>query len=98
MPLALAPREIVANRGVEVILSSPLALKEPPATLGHLLRRGAAHAPARDFLIERDGEGLRRVTWKDALDAAEGIASFVVRTCRAPVLALSGASIDHALL
>jgi feruloyl-CoA synthase len=99
--LALAPRDVVARRrGDEWLLSSPIALAEPPATLGILLRRAADRAPTRDFLIEREGEGLRRVTWGQALEAAEAIASFLLRTgeSRSPVLALSGASIDHALL
>src|SRR5689334_23888937 len=100
-PLALAPREIVVERrGGEWLLRSPVPLAEPPATLGHLLRRGAARAPTRDLFVEREGEGLRRVTWREAVAAAEGAASWLVRENpeRRPVLALSGASADHALL
>lgn len=100
-PLALAPRDVVARRrGDEWLLESPLPLAEPPATLGLLLRQNAARSPDRDFLLEREGEEIRRVTWKGALSAAEAIASWLVRTneARRPVLALSGASVDHALL
>src|SRR6185369_4206717 len=96
-----APRNLVATRrGDEWLLSSGASLDAPPTSLGHLLRRGAQRAPTRDFLIEREGSGLRRITWKDGLDAAEAIASFFVRNNpeRNPVVALSGASIDHALL
>src|SRR4051812_5839178 len=62
-----------------------------------MLRRSAARTPSRDFLIEREGESIRRVTWGEALSAAEGVAGWLADT-RKPVLALSGCSIDHALL
>lgn len=102
-PLALAPAEVVARRrGDDWLLESPLALAEPPATLGLLLRRHAAQRPDREFLLERDrdGDAIRRVTWSQALTAAEGVASWLVRTneARRPVAALSGGSVDHALL
>ncbi len=101
--LALAPRAVVARRrGDEWLLSSPVPLAEPPPTMGALLRRAAERFPAREFLLEREGQGdvIRRVTWGEALAAAEGVASWQLRTneSRRPVLALSGASVDHALL
>jgi feruloyl-CoA synthase len=99
--LRLAPRAVIARRrGAEWLLSSPLALAEPPAVLGDLLRRGAAHHPERDFLLEREGDGVRRVSWGAALAAAEGIAGWLSAgdDRRRPVLALSGNSVDQALL
>jgi feruloyl-CoA synthase len=99
--LALAPREVVARRhGTGWLLESPMPLAEPPPTLCHLLRRSAARAPTRDFLMEREGDAIRRVTWRDGLAAAEGVASWLLRSNpdRRPVLALSGCSVDHALL
>ena len=101
MTLALAARECVVRRvGETIYLDSPQTLLSPPRRLGDLLRRAAALAPERDFLIERAGDGLRRVTFAGALRAAEGIASFLLEDGRAdrPVVALSGNSIDHALL
>ena len=103
MKLALAPQEVVAERrGDAWILESPMPLAEPPRTLGALLRENAKKAPDRDFLLERDrdGESIRRVTWGEALAHAEVIAGWLGRTNsgRRPVLALSGASVDHALL
>lgn len=99
--IELAPADIVSRReGGTWYLSSALPLAEPPATLGSLVRRAAARFPDRDFLIERRAEGLRRVTWAEALRAAEGIADWLVREHPegARVVALSGNSIDHALL
>ena len=70
------------------------------ARLGDLLRRAASRAPDRDFLIERREEGLRRVTYREALRAAEGVGDWLVRELRGdrPVVALSGNSVDHALV
>jgi feruloyl-CoA synthase len=99
--LALAARQVVARQvGSTWYLESPQALREPPRRLGDLLRRAAERAPERTFLIERDEAALRRVTYAEAQRAAEGIASWLLREGRGdrPVLALSGNSIDHALL
>ncbi len=98
--LRLAPREVVARRAGDAwYLESPIALGEHPPRLGDLLRRAAERAPSRDFLIERRGDALRRVTYADALRAAEGVADWLVHEGHAaPVLALSGNSVDHALL
>jgi feruloyl-CoA synthase len=97
----LAPREVVARREGDVwYLESALKLGEPPARLGDLLRRAAFHAPDRDFLIERCEDGLRRVPYCEALRAAEGVGDWLVRDRRrdGPVVALSGNSVDHALV
>jgi feruloyl-CoA synthase len=99
--LNLAPRDVVAKQVDGAwYLSSPLPLGTPAARLGDLLRRAAEHAPDRVFLMERQGDELRRLTYREALRAAEGVADWLVST-RAPdatVVALSGNSIDHALL
>lgn len=101
-PLALAPRQVVSRRvGDTWYLQSPLALEAPPRRLGDLLRRAAARAPERDLLIERDSQGqLRRVTYAQALRAAEAIGSWLLEDGRAarPVVVLSGNSAAHALL
>jgi len=77
LPMAdrrLAPCEVVARREGDVwYLESALKLERPPARLGDLLRRAASRAPDRDFLIERCEDGLRRVTYREALRAAEGL-------------------------
>jgi feruloyl-CoA synthase len=97
----LAPREVVARREGDVwYLESALKLEAPPARLGDLLRRAASRAPDRDFLIERCDDGLRRVTYREALRAAEGVGDWLLRDRRSegPVIALSGNSIDQALV
>lgn len=50
--------------------------------------------------MERRGGELRRVTYGEALRAARGVADWLVREqpADARVLALSGNSVDHALL
>ncbi len=100
--LRLAPRAISVRREDDTwYLASTLPLGEPPARLGDLLRAHAERSPERDFLLERHGDGgLRRVTYAEALRAAEAIAGWLVRErpAGAPVIALSGNSVDHALL
>jgi feruloyl-CoA synthase len=99
--LRLLPRAVTFRRaGAARYLESPVALAAPPATLGDLLRRAAARVPERIFLSERREGELRRVTYAEALRAAEAIAAWLraEQTSEARVLALSGNSVDHALL
>ncbi|MCE9580752.1 MAG: AMP-binding protein, partial [Deltaproteobacteria bacterium] len=102
MPLELAPRAVVARRAGDAwYLASPQPLIESPDRLFDLVRRAAAGAPDRDFLVERRADGsLRRVTWAEALAFATGIAEWLIAAhpADARVMALSGNSIDHALL
>jgi feruloyl-CoA synthase len=95
--LHLAPRRVNARRAGDAwYLESPIALREHADTLGELFQRAAAKAPSRDFLIERrDGE-LRRTTYGQAYIDAAVINAFVAGG--GPVMALSGNSINHALL
>ena len=98
MPLALAVPDVdVVRRGEALYLSSRQPLREPARRLGDLLRRGPSE---RDLLLERRTGTLRRVTWGEALRAAEGIADWIIETFPrdARIAALSGNSIDHALL
>src|SRR4051812_25387057 len=93
--LRLAPREVTSRRvGDAWYLESPIALGEHPATLGDVFRSAVKRAPSRDFLIERRDGALHRVTYAEALEAAEKIAG----TLDGPVLVLSGNSVNHALL
>jgi feruloyl-CoA synthase len=98
LALPLAPRAVHSKKqGDFYYLTSPLSLEDPPATLGQLLRDAARIAPTRDFLIERNGETLRRVTYAEALAHAEGVASWLLEKGHRSVVALSGNSVDHAL-
>jgi len=95
--LHLAPREVKSRRvGDAWYLESPIALREHPETLGELFVRAAARFPDRDFLIERRAGSLHHVTYAEALAAAEGVADFVAD--RSSVMALSGNSVNHALV
>lgn len=98
MSIALAAPDVeVVRKGESLYLSSREPLQEPPTRLGDLLRRGPKD---RDFLLERRDGVLRRVTWGEALLAAEGIADWIIaeHPRDARIAALSGNSIDHALL
>lgn len=99
--IALAAPNIESRRaeGATYVWSrEPLA--EHPKRLGDLLRRAAERDPERVFLMQREGEALREVTYGRALRAAEGIATTLLREGWAdrPVLVLSDNSVDHALL
>jgi feruloyl-CoA synthase len=97
--LELAPRAVDARKSGGVwYLTSPQPLATPLPTLGDMLRRSAASAPDRDFLIERRGDSLRRVTWGEALAHAEETAAWLLGEGHTAVAALSGNSVDHALL
>jgi feruloyl-CoA synthase len=94
----LAPRAVHSRKqGDSYYLTSSLPLENPPTTLGDLLRECAAKAPHRDFLVERNGLALRRVTYAEALAHAEVTASWLLENHHRSVVALSGNSVDHAL-
>ena len=93
--LRLAPRGVNARRvGDTWYLESPIALREHPETLGEVFVRAAQKHPNRDFLIERRNGALHRVTYAEALDVAGRVAACVA----GPVMALSGNSVNHALV
>ncbi|MFJ5260144.1 AMP-binding protein [Streptomyces sp. NPDC088387] len=76
-------------------------LREYPPTLGHALRRWAAECPERTLAAERDGDGWRRLTYGEAAEAAAAVGqAFLERGYgpHAPVLLLSGNSLDHLVL
>ncbi|MGE3708481.1 MAG: AMP-binding protein [Hyphomicrobiaceae bacterium] len=84
------------------ILRSPVPLGDYPPTTGHLLRRWAGAEPDRVFLAERDPTARwRHLTYAEAWSAALRLGQALLdRGCSVdrPVMALSGNSIDHALL
>ena len=97
--LELAPRIVDAvRRGDALYLTSPTPLRSPVATLAEMFRRSASRTPSRDFLLERSGDSIRRVTWGEALEQAEATAGWLLEEGHASVAALSGNSVDHALL
>lgn len=98
--IRLATVRVEARRdGERLYLTSGHPLAPPCRRLGDLLRAAAAAAPDRTFLAERAGDELRRVSYAEALSAAEGVGERLARDePSGPILILSGNSIDHALL
>jgi feruloyl-CoA synthase len=100
--LRFAPARVEFERradGSIVLRSQPL--RPFSRAVGVWLEQWAERAPERTFLAERLGDGWRRVTYHDALDAVRRIgSSLLVRglTVSSPVAILCDNSVDHALL
>jgi feruloyl-CoA synthase len=103
-PLRLAPVDVEARPlpGGGLVMRSRHELLPYPRCMGELLRRWAAKAPERTFLAERDAEGdWRRVSYGEALESVEGIASALLERGlgpERPVVLLSDNGVDHGLL
>ncbi|MGD0524446.1 MAG: AMP-binding protein, partial [Polyangiaceae bacterium] len=106
--LQLAPARVDVERRDDgtLVLRSPRALEAYARCAGEWLVDWAGRAPDRVFLAERDGApgeagSWRRVTYRDALDAAVRIgASLLARGLgpERPVAILSDNGVDHALV
>jgi feruloyl-CoA synthase len=99
----LAPPRVEAERRADgsTVLRSPEPLRPFARAVGEWLAQWATEAPQRCFLAERSGEGWRRLTYGEALDAVRRIGgSLLARrlTAATPVAILSDNSINHALL
>lgn len=85
-----------------LILRSRHELRPYPRCLGEHLRRWAGDAPDRTFLAERNAEGgWRRVSYAEALEAVERIASALLERGLdqdRPLALLSDNGVDHGLL
>ena len=101
--LWLAPAEVEATYRADgsIVLRSPHALAEYPATLGERLREWAEAAPERVFLAERAGAGWRALSYGEVFAAVRRIGAGLLRRGlgpRSPVLLLSDNGVDNALL
>ncbi len=98
---APAKVEIDKRRDGTMRLRSPQALRPCVRAIGEWLVHWAKAAPDRAFLAERSAEGWRRITYREALDAArrigQGLLDRGLDESR-PVAILSDNSVDHALL
>jgi feruloyl-CoA synthase len=99
-----APPDIEVERRSDgsLVLRSRTPLEPAPRNLGSILERTAAEHPVATFLAERrpDG-GWRRLTYVDAWTTANAIGQALLDRSlgpERPVVALSGNSIDYALL
>ena len=103
MSLDLAPAGVDVERLPDggLVLRSPQPLGSYDSNLGLWLRRWAADRPERIFLAERSGGGWRQLTYAEALQAAERIASALLERRlgeNRPVMILSGNSVNHGLV
>ena len=101
--LRFAPARVNVEKRADgsMLLTSPLPLGTPARCIGEWLVTWAAKAPDRVFLAERAGEGWRKVTYAQALDAVRRIGQSLLDRGLGPERALavlSDNSVDHALL
>lgn len=101
--LELAPAEVTVTYHADgsLVLRSPHALADYPATLGERLRHWAAAAPERVFLGERAGPGWRELTYAQVFAQVRRLgASLLARGLgpRRPLMVLSDNAVDAALL
>ncbi len=101
--LRFAPAQVLSERRSDgtLLLRSPQRLAPYARAVGEWLVHWAAAAPERTFLAERAGEAWRKLSYREALDAARRIGQALLErglgTDR-PVAILSDNGIDHALL
>ena len=84
-----------------ILLRSPQKLGAHARAVGEWLVRWAADAPERVFLAERAGDAWRKVSYREALDAARRIGQALLERgmdASRPVAILSDNGVDHALL
>ncbi|AUQ52476.1 long-chain-fatty-acid- CoA ligase IcfB (plasmid) [Phaeobacter inhibens] len=82
-------------------LSSPYSLRPYAKRTGDWLEHWATHTPNAVFVAERAGEGWNEVTYAAALEKVRALASSLLDlglTQKAPLMLLSGKSVEHALL
>ena len=95
--------ERTARPGGGYVLRSRVPAPPHLRCLGDALVRWAGEAPDRVFLAERTGPtgAWRRVTYAEALRATRGLGQALLDlglSARAPLVVLSGNSVEHALL
>jgi feruloyl-CoA synthase len=102
-PLNFAPAQVhVETRANgELVLRSGAPLGEYARCNGEWLEKWAKAAPDRVFIAERQGEGWREITYRQAREAARAIGAALLKrglSAKHPVAVLSDNSVDHALL
>ena len=99
----LGTRDVVVEHRPDgaILLRNPDPLKSFPVRFTERLEKWAAEVPDRVFLSERDGEGWRTITFKDALADIQAIGQSLIDrglNGSTPVMILAANSIDHALI
>jgi len=101
--LRLAPAQVIADKRAEgaLLLRSPQKLGAHARAVGEWLAQWAAKAPERVFLAERSGDAWRKLSYREALEAARSVGQALLERgldAEHPVAILSDNGIDHALL
>jgi feruloyl-CoA synthase len=101
--LRFAPAEVEVDRRPDgtMRLRSPQPLRPYARCVGEWLVQWARQAPERTFLAERRGDAWRRVTYAQALEAAQRIGQALLERGLGPdrpLMILSDNSVDHGLL
>src|SRR5581483_398539 len=99
----LAPARVEMEKRPEgtIYLRSPERLGAYARCTGEWLAQWAQRAPDRVFLAERAGDGWRKLSYREALDAARRVGQALLDrglSAGRPVAILSDNSVDHALL
>jgi feruloyl-CoA synthase len=99
----LGPRHVVVERRANgvVRMRSPHQLGSYPEKLTDRLVHWARVAPDRIFLAQRDAEGWRRLTYKEALERSRRVGQYLLEkklSAERPLVVLSGNDLEHALL
>ncbi|MES2257119.1 MAG: feruloyl-CoA synthase [Pseudomonadota bacterium] len=84
-----------------IFIESSEALEAAPRCIGEYLERWAAQAPDTAFLLERGDDGWTGVTYAQALDKVQSIATWLLARdtgVERPLVVLSDNSVEHALL
>jgi feruloyl-CoA synthase len=101
MRFAPAQVELEERADGSLLLRSPQKLGPYARCVTQWLVEWSDRAPARDFLVERKGEGWRRISYREAYGAVRRIGQALLERgldARSPVAILSDNGIDHALL
>src|SRR5688500_12750792 len=101
--VALGPRDVLVERrtGDIVHLRSPHALPAYPAQITERLEHWSRVAPERVLFAQRQGDGWRALTYRQALERARRLGQYLLDkklSAERPLVVLSGNDIEHALL
>jgi feruloyl-CoA synthase len=102
-PVALGLRDVTVERRADgtTLLRAPGPLGPYPDKITERLDYWAKVAPDRAFMAQRDGNGWRNVTYRQAREHARAIGQALLArglSAERPVAILSGNGIEHALL
>src|SRR5438105_1552436 len=102
-PLFAPPHVTAVDRDGDgtILLRSAEPLGEYPVSVVHSVREHARLTPDQPMIAERDGRDWRRITYADAVAAADAIGQGLLDRGLGPgkpLLILSGNSVDHLLV